>query len=497
MRTLDHSRSRWPFAAFAALAAGFTTSIPAFAADTNEQAEIASLRALISELDQKLRVLERKQELKDEETANASKAAAKITANDRGFTIASADGAHSLRLRGLVQADSRWFFGDDPALTNNDAFVLRRARLTFEGQFAKNTTFVVTPELAGSSPTLLDAYVNYAFKPALQLRAGRFKTPVGLEQLQSDANAFFTERSVASQLVPNRDVGLQLGGDVFNSTVNYAVGIFDGVSDGANNGAVVNSDADNRKDLAARVWFAPFKNDDVGSPLKGLGFGLGVSTGRQKPAAGLTSYRSDGQQTIFAYRTQSITAPVAPASATNYSAVIDGDVWRISPQASWYHGPFGVLAEYARSTINVRPNFPATLAGSPKVELTNDAWQLAAGYVLTGENASYTGVQPANNFSPAEDTWGALEIVARVGQFDFDDAGFITPGFGYAPLADPAANPTKLTTYGIGLNWYPAKALRASLNYFRTTFDNNVPVPTRPVLRNDESAVITRLQVSF
>ncbi len=439
-------------------------------------------------IEKKLLVIERRQEISDE----------RLAVTDKGITLSSADGANFLRLRGLVQADARAFFNDDPALTNNSTFLLRRARLIFEGTFNKNTSFLVTPEFAGSAPTIVDAYANFALSPSFQVRAGRFKEPVGLEQLQSDSAALFIERSLASQLVPNRDLGVQLGGDLLNGTLAYAAGIFDGVPDGSNNGAVtgttVNADSDKDKDLAVRLFALPFKND-VASPLRGLGFGLAASTGREKPASGLAAYRTAGQQTFFSFRTQS----AAAASKTNYTAVPDGTTWRLSPQAYYYYGPFGILGEYAVSTVNVRPNFPTTFVGSPKVELKNTAWQLAVGYVLTGEDATYTGVVPKADFDWASGSWGAWEIVARYESLDLDDKAFGSPGAGYASLADKNNNASKVSGFDLGLNWFLSKTVRASLNYYHSNFGLTAgAVPTtRALLNNDESALVTRLQIAF
>ena len=462
------------------------------ASDTDD---ITALREQLRLLDQKIKVLERKQEIAADDAATAAKSAPKITINDKGFTLASGDGANQLRLRSLIQADARVFTGQDPTITNNNAFLMRRARLIFEGTFAKNYSFLLVPDFALNSTTtlqLVDAWVNVAITPSLNLRLGRFREPVGLEQLQSDATAFFVERSLVSQLVPNRDIGAQLWGDVLGGTLSYAVGIFNGIADGVNNNN--NGENDQDKDVAARLFAQPWKNDG-GSPLQGLGFGVGASFGRQKPvAANLTSgYRTDGQQTFFSYRTQS----AAAASLTNFSTVADGPTWRVSPQAYYYNGPFGFLGEYALSTVNVRPNFPASLVGSPKVELKNRAWQLAASYVLTGEDAAYTGVVPATNFDWNGGTWGAFETVVRYDVLDLDDKAFTSPGGGYASLAAAAANPTKISTFGLGVNWYLSKAVRFSLDWFHTEFDNNVAVPTRALLKNDENAFITRLQIVF
>jgi phosphate-selective porin OprO and OprP len=444
-----------------------TAASPAHAQSRDE--EIQLLREQIRQLDQKLRVLERKSEIKDEEATAAAKAAPKVTVNDRGFTVASADNAHSLRLRGLVQADSRWYLNDE-GLTTNDAFVLRRARIIFEGAFNKFVQFQLVPEYGGgaagtaSAFSLLDANVTLNFAPQFQLKFGKFKSPVGLEQLQSDSWAFFAERSLVTNLVPNRDVGVQLGGALFGGTLEYQAGLFNGAVDGGNSG---NSDNDDDKELAGRVFAFPFKNGD--SPLKGLGIGVaGTYSNSAEGTAGRTAgYRSEAQQTFFAY---------------GANTVADGDLWRITPQAYWYSGPVGVLAEYAQSVHNVR-------VGATKAELKHDAWQLAAGYVLTGEDSSFAGVAPRQSFSWGNGTWGAFEVVGRVSQLDVDDATFPT-------FAAAASNATKVSAYSLGLNWYLTRTLRATIDYFHSEFDTAVPT-TSPLLANDEDAVFTRLQLNF
>jgi phosphate-selective porin OprO/OprP len=448
-----------PALVLAALLAG-TNAVRA-----DDRDDIQSLRDQIRLLDQKLRVLERKSELKEEDAAAAAKTAPKITVNDKGVTLASADGANSIKLRGLVQLDSRTFFGDN-GITNN-SFVLRRARLITEGTFAKNFAFQLVPEFGGSTVSILDANLSLTLNKALTIKAGKFKVPVGYELLQSDSWTFFDERALPTNLVPNRDIGVQLGGELLDGTVTYAAGVFGGVSDG---GSTANSDFDNEKDVAARIFATPFKNS-ADSPVQGLGIGLSGSLGREKTAAALTGgYRTPGQQTFFRYRA---------------TAVNDGQVWRVSPHLDYRNGPLGVIGEYVVSVVNARP----TPTGA-KAELENKSWQIVAGYVLTGEDSSYAGVVPKTNFDLAAGTWGAFELAARYENLKVDHAAF--------PLfADPAANANEASAIGVGLNWYLSKAVRTTVDYYQTTFKNNGIAPTSLLLRQDEKALITRFQVAF
>lgn len=384
-----------------------------------------------------------------------------------GPALTVSDEVKAIRLRGLLQLDSRDFFHDATG-NNNNSFLVRRARFYVEGALAHGVDFVVAPDFAGSAFTLMDANMNIAFDPGLQLRVGRFKPPVGLEVLQSDSWAFMVERSIATNLMPARDQGIMLWGDVWGGKLSYAAAILNGVADGATISPT--GDFDDKRDLALRVYAQPF-NDQKSSPLYGLGFGVGASVGWEGGAQALTSgYRTDGQQVFFRYRS---------------TVAQDGELWRVTPQAAYYHGPVGGMAEYVVSTVNLRPN-----AGGAKAELKNHAWQLAGSYVLTGDDASYKGVVPRRPLNPSAGAWGAWEITGRISKLDVDNAAF--------PLfADPATSASEETGWGVGVNWYPTKSVRASINYFHTSFDLAAPTVTNPVILQDENAVLTRFQLNF
>lgn len=452
----------------AALLVAATLTLP-LAAEPADKAELQALRDQVRALEQQLKVLARQIEIREEAAAAAAPTTPKITVNDKGVTLASPDGANSIKLRGLVQLDSRLFFGDGGGV-NNNAFVLRRARLIAEGTFAKNFSYQLVPEFGGSAVSILDANIGIAVNKALQLKFGKFKVPVGLELLQSDSWTFFNERSIVTNLVPNRDLGIQASGDVLDGTVNYTVGIFGGVGDG---GSTSNTDFDNEKDVAGRLFLSPFKND-AGSPVQGLSFGVAGSVGREKTAAGRTgAYRTDGQQTFFAY---------------NAAAIADGPNWRLSPQVDFRLGSFGAIGEYVVSTTNLRP-----AATGVKTELQNRAWQVATGYVLTGEDSSYAGVVPAKNFDYAAGTWGAFEITARYANLEVDDAAF--------PLyAAVASNANEASSVGLGLNWYLGKAVAFKFDYYQTHFGFNAASPATSasqILRQDEKVFISRFQLTF
>lgn len=411
----------------------------------------------LADLDQRLRILERRLELQEEERVASARAAPKITVDQKGASFKSGDGNYELKLRGLLQGDARVFIGNS---SQNDTFLLRTARPTIEGSLGKRVAYRFTPEFAGDSASIVDAYADLRFNPAYTLRVGKFTSPVGLERLQSSSALVDVERALASELAPNRDLGVQLQGEVAKGKFSYALGIFNGTVDGRD---AVTSNPDDDFEYAGRVFFEPLKGSD--SAWSGLGFGLGASTG-QKHGSGsnfLPRYRTPGQATFFSYR----------------SAVLaDGNTLRWSPQGWFYRNGFGLQAEYIVSRQEVARD-------ARRRELEHSAWQATASYVLTGEDASYRGVTPSRPFG-VNGGLGAVELTARYGELDIDSATF--------PLyADPNASASHIRSWTVGANWYLTPNLKLATNYLQSSFDAYAGAARLP----DEKAVFSRLQVSF
>jgi phosphate-selective porin OprO/OprP len=441
----------------------------------------------VQELDQKLRIADRKNELAAEAAEARAQELPKLSIGEKGFSFSSADTNFALRIRGVLQVDSRTFLDDNKLLQGNDSFLLRRARPIIEGTVFRDFDFQFVPDFGGSSVQIFDANLNYRLRPELQLRAGKFKGPVGLEQLQADANLSFNERSVATDLVPTRNVGVQLWGDIAGGTLSYAAGVFNGTGDSRNSGT---ADFSDDKEFAGRIFLQPFKQTSL-TALQGLGFGLGASYSQVSSNAlalpnitggTLPGYTTDGQQQFFAYNP--LFGPV----------VADGPHWRLSPQASYLEGPFGLLGEYVISHQGVLNS--ATLA---RAELEHTAWQVSAQWVLTGEPASFTGITPQRPFSLSSRGWGAWQLVARFGQLNLDEATF--PNF-----ANPATSANSATTWAVGINWWLNNNVRLLTSFSHTSFgggggfdplDSSTHVSPAIVSHQDESVIFTRLQIAF
>ena len=445
----------------------------------------------IQDLDQKVRILSRERELDQDAAATAAKSAPKITLGSGGFGFISADSNFVATIHGLIQVDSRTFSQDDH-VQGNDSILLRRARPIITGTVYHDFDFNFTPEFgnatpgatsAASTPSIYDAYVNYHYSPEFQLEAGRFKPPVGLEYLQSDTYTSFNERSLASDLIPGRDLGFELHGDIAGGLVSYAAGIFNGVGDNQRNTTDIGFQND--REFDGRLFVQPFKATSIAA-LQNFGVGAGGSWGSSSitntlglpntTGGGSTSYgySTDGQQQFFAYSSTTVAAHTH---------------WRFSPQGYYYYGPFGLLGEYVISDQGVENS--ATLKTA---DLRNTAWEISGGWVLTGEDASYNGVTPRHSFDPRNGGWGALQVVARYAELNIDSAAF--PNFASAATSASAAQ-----AWSLGLNWYLNRNIRVNASYSHTTFTGGgaASATTAPasVSSHPEDVFFTRVQLAF
>lgn len=415
-------------------------------------------------LEQEIKILKRQAEV-DKEEAMAEKAkVANVEYGKKGLVVTSADKRAELGIRGNVQIDGR-FFLDDENDTSKNEFIARRLRPIITGKY-DDFSFRLMPDFANSNARLFDAHIDYKFSNPFQLRFGKFKTPIGLERLQSQTDLIFAERGFVTNMAPSRDFGFMAYGDIESGLLEYQVGVFNGNADLA----TTDTDDGDSKDYVARVFAHPFASTDI-YELKGLGIGIAGSIGEREGSVADTAlgdYRSPGQQRIFAYRS---------GATTTFG---DGDHWRVYPQANYYYGPLGLMAEYGISNQQVTN-------GGAYEALQHEAWQVYASYVLTGEDATFTGVKPAEPFSLNNGTWGAFELAARIGGIEFDEDAF--PIFANAATSVREAN-----GFGAGVNWYFNDKVKWQLNYDFTEFEGGAASNGD---RADEQALFTRLQYQF
>ncbi|MCC7417856.1 MAG: porin [Acidobacteria bacterium] len=391
------------------------------------------------------------------QTISGAPGAALEAGYDGGFFIQSAGGGYRLVIGALAQVDGR-FSPDDPAPAV-DTFTLRKLRPSLSGRVARFFDFKLMPDLAGGGSVVQDAYLDLRISPTLRVRTGKDKTPVGYEMLIGDAYVLFPERSLANSLVPNRDLGVALQGDL-GTGFHYAAGLYNGVPDGGS--STDDRDTNDGKELAGRVVIRPFRlAGSAARALGGLGFQLGASRGAQEGA--LPGLKTSLGQTYFAY---------APGIAAR------GQHSRFTPAAFYYRGPFGAFFEWVRSAQRL------SAPGGRRAAAANTAWDVTGSYVLTGETGADRGVQPDAPFDPETGAPGALQAMARYAGLRVDEAVFA------AGLAAPDASRTA-SQFSVGLNWYPNAQVKYTAAFERVGFGGGAA--PRPV----EHSLILRAQLAF
>jgi hypothetical protein len=171
--------------------------------------------------------------------AAAGRAQAVIKVND--------DVNFKLGVLGQFQAD--WLQDPDADDTSQNLFI-RRLRLLFGGQVAKNVTFFVetdAPNLGKTLPggknispgmVVQDAYGEFKLRDAFALDAGLMFVPFSRNSLQSaasllpiDYGAYTFAATGPTQSSAGRDTGFQARGNLVGNRLEYRLGAFQGARD--------------------------------------------------------------------------------------------------------------------------------------------------------------------------------------------------------------------------------------------------------------------------
>jgi phosphate-selective porin OprO/OprP len=389
--------------------------------------------------------------------ATEANAVGLVTVGPGGFTVQSEGGDFLLRIGADLQTDVRTFTGKSSG-SLLDQILLRRVRPTFSGTVYKYVDYFFRPDFGQGTVVIYDAYAQLNYIPHFAIRAGKFKPGVGLERLQSDDDTTFVERGLPTLLVPSRAIGFQVAGDIIDHRLGYQLGVFNPVPDNSLN----DTSPSNARDFTARLFATPFQPEH--NVLSGFGFGVGAQSGSVDGVA-LPAYKTVGQNTFFNF-----------ASGVTSAGHRD----TIAPQAFYYVGPFGILAEDTVTEEDFQK-------GNARREVAFRSWQVQASYVLTGEKKSFGSPDPKHPFDLANHGWGAFEIAARTGDFRVDQ-GLYAAGF-----ATLSTSPNFAREWVLGGNWYLNRIFRISVDYGHTNFVGGAVNADHAA----ERVILARFQINF
>ncbi len=343
----------------------------------------------------------------------------------------------------------------DPEVAPDDVD-FRRFRISLDGRIYDDLEYEVDVSALDSENPWRDVFLNYRkFRP-VQVQGGKFKIPFGLDQLTSEFNHNFIERSlIGTQIAPGRDKGVMVHGRVAGDRLRYQGGWFlhDGdnsvfVEDLEQNEFLEEPPVDNT--IGGRVELTPW--EPTRGLLRRLQFGANFTRG----------VIDDG---LFGMRGRTV------REFTFFEPMyVSGERIRLGVDALWTPGPFSVSAEYNRLTDQRNGQ------GVGDVDLPDviaQGWYLAGTWALTGERKA-GGIEPRHPLF--QGGAGAVEVVAR-----FDELRFSSDGTaGEPPFTNPrAANilPNRDRVITLGSNWYLNRYGRVLFNAVRETIQDPLRSP--------------------
>lgn len=350
-----------------------------------------------------------------------------------------------LDIRFKAQLDWRTF---DPDI-DEDLFDRRQIRGGINGEIGNHIEFQLEHDL-NDGGRWRDVFVRWRTFRQAEVSVGRFKVPFGREELISFSDVDFAFRSLVSTTIPPaRDKGVMVNGRFLQRGVTYEVGVFD---DDGDNGrlqepqfAVGGTPEEIGPSFAGRV---------TATPLRRLGdafdtFRLGFAYGGARVPEGLNSLR--GQT---AYGTDEFFEPV----------YVKGRRTRVGGELSYTPGPVGLMAEWmqAREERNGQGLGDIDLS-----DFISTGWYASATWLVTGENK-----EDFNN--PRRPLFqggiGAVEVAARYEKLQFESAGKTGPAFRNPRAEHILPNSDKIWT--VGVNWFPNRWVRITLNGFREELED-------------------------
>jgi phosphate-selective porin OprO/OprP len=379
-----------------------------------------------------------------------------------GFWWQTQDEEFQLRIRIGSQFDLReWSPGDYDFPTSG--IYLPRQRVFFAGRITKPLEYELAFNRGMNNTDLLNAYLNYHVDDRLEIRLGRYFTPLGFDQYAIPIYWMPTpERSLFTTNVgTNRQVGLMAWGYLFDSKLDYAVGAFNG---GRNSFQSQN----NAMDVNAYLNVRPFQDSETLPFLRYLNVGTSAAYGYQ-----------DQRPVPQAFQIGAISPNSnVPGLGTIPFLILDNDVIEKgerllgSVHMAYYYKSLSLIGEWQYGYGNY-----ASRSRRNSVAVPFDGYYATAAYFLTGEEIERRAVvrpnRPFRPFSGSADSGpGAWEAVARVTELRLGESVFD------AGFADPKLWSDSALQTEVGLNWYWNEYLKVYMFWLHADFGE--PVMNRP-----------------
>lgn len=122
----------------------------------------------------------------------------------------------------------RWEMSTSQGMAGDNRFAVQNARVWVKGKIARPVQYYLRADLcAQGSIMFLDGWVSFDTAPWLQLQAGQFRIPFGLDSFRGPGTYIFANRSfIGRDLANNRAVGVQASTALPGTPISIDLGIF-------------------------------------------------------------------------------------------------------------------------------------------------------------------------------------------------------------------------------------------------------------------------------
>jgi phosphate-selective porin OprO and OprP len=311
-----------------------------------------------------------------------------------------------------------------------------------------------------------DVYVDARVTKAIRVQAGRFKLPLGHEELTGETNLDFVRRSLAARVLsPGRDVGIMTHGRLFDRHVLYQAGYFTRDGDNGRTSQIQGG----QDAVAGRLVVTPFASTPK-HPLGSLEIGVAAAESRVDNRLGLRGRTVLGDGIFFD------------------RLYVNGRRRRIGLEAAWEHGPASVTSEYI-TVADERKGMG--FAGDDLPAVTAKAWYVAGTWALTGER-KHGRLEPQRDF--LRGGAGAIELAVRVETLRFRSALYPGEVFGFPNSSTLLGNADHVST--IGVNWYANHYVKLLTNLVIESIDDPQRSPA-PAADGRFTSTVFLLQFRF
>lgn len=359
-----------------------------------------------------------------------------LTIDGKGITLTFPEDGPKLRIGGKLQLDygaaSLRQAGLPEPFPENIA--VRRSWIESYLSYGKVLEVAFQYDFAEPRRPINDAAVAYTGFANTLITLGNMKEPFSLDQLISDNNTLFTERSLADAFAPARNFGFAIG--THGERWTAVTSVFGG---NINNAAI----GDQGVASTTRLTYAPYLSQDGNDVLH-----VGV-------AGSYRSLPNDGSALTLSSRSEAF---LFARQFVNTGAIRDAaSIGRIGLEAAWQAGPFRLQAEYILTEIG-------RSGGAPS--LSFQGGYIQAGLLLNGKGRRYA---IAPKYATEYAVFGGVEVeeaqrVSRGG------TGVFELGLRYSAidLEDRAIRGGIEQDFTAGVNWYPDRNIRFVFDYVRS-----------------------------